>query len=342
MFQSPLPGAQGVNIVFCRQGQVWGGSGCLFSWEQVGEHSMNQTPCGSLMPELRMSSAGCWRAGWVRAEQSTPARRTPGRCLHPSSHVVDGRQRRLGESEWLVPRPSVPPIPSLSTPCPLSWLLLSGPRPPQAPCIPPSPRPGSGLAFPCPGMSTALRQVPVRLGRPRTGDECAFSPAGLPALTAPLPALAQQGPRPFALGCWVAVVAGSQARLLWVQAAPGASLWIPSSHPSSEGSGGPVSFQPQPPSYPLHLLPSGMGRESNGVPLCPHEKILCERGQEVGEANLEGVVQCINPALRASHLVGPGGADPGRSRQGSSCMAAYDFMAGRAGGLWAGGHLARP
>lgn len=97
--------------------------------------------------------------------------------------------------------------------------------------------------------------------------------------------------------------------------------------------------------YPTPCICYLLGWAGNvaGYPSFPMRKYrLCEREQEVGEANLEGVVQCINPALRASHLVRPGGADPGRSRQGSSCMAAYDFMAGQAGGLWAGGHLARP
>ena len=250
------------------KGRSGGGSGCLFSWEQVGGHSTTQTPCGSLMPELWTSSAGCWRAGWVRRSRAPhPVEPQAGVRILPATPWTEGSDGGMGaESEGLVPRPSVPPVPSLSTPRPLSWLLLSGPRPPQAPCIPPSPRPDSGLAFLCPGTSTALRQVPVRVRRPRTDGECAFLPAGLPAL-------AQQGPRPFAVGRWVAVGAESQARLPWVQAAPGASLWIPSSHPSSEGSGGPVSFQPQPLSHLLHLLPSGMGRERSGVPLFPHEKI---------------------------------------------------------------------
>lgn len=181
--RAPSQGPKALTSFSPGKGRSGGGSGCLFSWEQVGGHSMNQTPCGSLMPELRTSSAGCWRGRVGAVEQSAPPCRTPGRCPHPSSHAVDGRQRRgYGlESEGLVPRPSVPPVPSLCTPRPLSWLLLSGPRPPQAPCIPPSPRPDSGLAFLCPGMSTALRQVPVRLSRPRTGGECAFCrPASLP------------------------------------------------------------------------------------------------------------------------------------------------------------------
>ena len=150
-----------------------------------------------------------------------------------------------GDSEQLVLRHSQPQPPPPSVLGPALWAPST-----QGPCIPPASLPGSGLASPCPGTSTSLRQVPVRLGHPRTG--------GLPALTprlCPCPAgssaLCPGAPGPAPVSCLVLCLRPAPQ----VRAAPGASLWTPSS-PSSEGSGGSVPSQPQPPSHP------GMGRDS--------------------------------------------------------------------------------
>lgn len=204
MFQSPLPGAQGINIIFSRQGQAWGRVGMSLQLGAGGRVQHESDTLGD--PDAGAADGQCGLlAGlggreWSRAPPS----------LNPkplSASFQPCRARRLGRkaatvgggySEQLVRRHFQPQPPPPSVLGPALWAPST-----QGPWIPPAPLPDSGLASPCPGMSAALRQVTVQLGRPRTG--------GLPALAALLLALAQQGPRPFApcpvvLGCrgrWV-------------------------------------------------------------------------------------------------------------------------------------------
>lgn len=115
-----------------------------------------------------------------------------------------------GDSEQLVLRHSQPQPPPPSVLGPALWAPST-----QGPCIPPASLPGSGLASPCPGTSTSLRQVPVRLGHPRTG--------GLPALTAPPLPLPSRVLSPLPRG------AGSCSRFL-----PPASCCVSGPPPRSE------------------------------------------------------------------------------------------------------------